>query len=297
MLRVLKWIGIVVVAAIVLLVATVYALSWRSLNESYEVPAEPEIAVAADSATIARGEHLFNATATCAECHGLDAGGRLMAEEGPFASLVAPNLTRGRGSVTADFTPADWERAIRHGVRRDGTSLVIMPSEVFAYLSDEDAAAIVAYLRQAPPVDRESPPVRLSVLGRALVASGQFPVLVAAKTPRVEHVASVTPDTTAAYGAYLANIGGCRGCHGLQLSGGNVIGPPGTPPASNLTPAGISRYSLEDFARALRQGRRPDGTELSTFMPWKIYAGLTDDEVTALWAYLQTVPPREFGGR
>jgi hypothetical protein len=69
------------------------------------------------------------------------------------------------------------------------------------------------------------------------------------------------------------------------------------PPTSNLTPTGIGHWTRDDFARALREGKRPDGTELNTFMPWKIFAGLTDDEVAALWSYLQTVPPKEFGGR
>ena len=297
MLKALKWIGIVVVVAIILFVGTVYAVSARAFSAEFETPDEPPIVVPTDSISLARGEHLVKATATCAECHGLDAGGQLMAEGGPFDVLAAPNLTRGRGSVTAAFTPADWERAIRHGIRADGTSLTIMPSEVFTHLSDQDLAAIIAYLEQAPPVDREFPPVSFSFLGRALVGFGVMPVLVAGKTPRVQHVASVTPDTTAAYGRYLADIGGCRGCHGLELSGGSVAGPPDLPPASNLTPTGIGRWTREDFARALREGKRPDGTELNVFMPWKIFSGLTDEEVSALWAYLQTVPPKEFGGK
>jgi cytochrome c553 len=297
MLKVLKWIGSTIVALVLLFVGAVYVLSSRALGKNYAMPTESGIAIPADSASIARGEHLFKATASCAECHGMDGGGQLMAAEGPFESLAAPNLTRGSGSVVADFAPEDWERAIRHGIRDDGTSLIVMPSEVFAYLTDEDVGAIVAYLGQAPPVDRESPPVTFSFLGRALVGFGKLPLLVADKTPTVQHTASITPDTTAAYGAYLANIGGCRGCHGLQLSGGPTLGPPGTPPASNLTPTGIGHYTKQDFARALREGKRPDGTEISTFMPWRVFAGMTDDEVTALWNYLQTVPPMEFGNR
>lgn len=297
MVRVLKWIGIAVLTIVVLAIGSVYVASARAFGAKHEAPDEPSIAIPTDSAAIARGEHLVKVSATCAECHGLDAGGTVMGEGGPFRTLAAPNLTRGRGSVTANFTPADWERAIRHGVRADGTSLVIMPSEVFTHLSDEDLGAIVAYLQQAPPVDRELPPVGFSFLGRALVGFGVMPVLVADKTPRVQHVASVAPDTTAVYGRYLADIGGCRGCHGLELSGGTVAGPPDLPPASNLTPVGIGSWTREDFARAIRQGKRPDGTELNAFMPWKIFSGMTDDEVTALWAYLQTVPPKEFGGK
>jgi mono/diheme cytochrome c family protein len=219
-----------------------------------------------------------------------------MGAGGPFEVLAAPNLTRGTGSVVNDFTPADWERAVRHGVRADGTSLIVMPSEVFTHLTDQDLGAIIAYLRRAPPVDRETPRSGFSFLGRALVGFGAMPVLAAGNTPRVAHASAVQPDTTAAYGMYLANIGGCHGCHGAQLSGGSAAGPPGAPPASNLTPAGIGRWSRDDFARAVREGVRPSGAPINEVMPWKVFAGMTDEEIDALWAYLRTVPPKEYGG-
>ena len=73
---------------------------------------------------------------------------------------------------------------------------------------------------------------------------------------------------------------------------------PGTPPsfpdARNITPdpvAGIGKWTRDNFATALRTGKRPDGTELKSFMPWKAFARLTDTEVDALWTYLQTLPP------
>ncbi|HSJ62940.1 MAG TPA: c-type cytochrome [Gemmatimonadaceae bacterium] len=294
--RVLKWTAIALGAIMVAFVGSVYALSSAAFNKKYDVPTGHDIVVPSDSASIARGEHLVKSAATCAECHGADAGGTVM-EGGPIGTLVAPNLTTGKGSAVAAFTPADWERAIRHGVRRDGTSLIVMPAEVFAHLSDEDVGAIIAYLRQAPPVDREFPESGFTFLGRALVGFGKMPILVAGKTPGVEHVSTVVPDTTVTYGRYLADIGGCRGCHGLELSGGSVAGPPGAPPASNLTPAGIGHWSRDDFARAVREGRRPDGSQLSEFMPWKVLGGMSDDEIAALWAYLQAVPPKEFGGK
>lgn len=297
MLRVLKWIGIALVVLVVGAVGTVYALSSSAFSKTYDPPEETGITVPADSASIARGEHLFKVTATCAECHTSDAGGAVMGEGGPFEVLAAPNLTSGTGGVTADFTPRDWERAIRHGIRADGTSLIVMPSEAFTYLTDEDLGAIIAYLKQAPPVDRQFPRSEFSFLGRALVSAGQLPLLVAAKTERLAHVPAIPRDTSAAYGRYLASIGGCHGCHGFGLSGGRVAGPPDAPPASNLTPAGIGHWSREDFARAIRQGRRPDGSELSTFMPWKVFAGMTDDEISALWAYVSAVPSKEFGNK
>jgi mono/diheme cytochrome c family protein len=94
---------------------------------------------------------------------------------------------------------------------------------------------------------------------------------------------------------YLANIGGCRGCHGLNLSGGSVHGPPGTPPASNLTPAGIGSWMEADFVHTLRTGKRPNRKELHTSMPWRQTSLMTDDELHAIWLYVRSVPPRPFG--
>ena len=100
-----------------------------------------------------------------------------------------------------------------------------------------------------------------------------------------------------AYGKYLVEIAGCAGCHGYGLSGGRVAGPPGTPPAANLTPAGIGSWTEADLRRVLREGRKQNGTPLDPFMPWKTYAGMTDDEITAIWLYLRTVPPKPFGNK
>jgi hypothetical protein len=67
--------------------------------------------------------------------------------------------------------------------------------------------------------------------------------------------------------------------------------------ASNLTPAGLGAYNDSLFARALRQGVRPGGTPIDTFMPWREFRLMTDTEIGALYAYLRTVPARPFGNR
>ena len=103
---------------------------------------------------------------------------------------------------------------------------------------------------------------------------------------------------TAEYGAYLATS--CTGCHGEELTGGPIPGmPPGTPPALNLTrdeQTGLGRWTEADFARALREGKKPDGSELKAPMPWKLTAQLTDDELHALWLHLRTRQAKPFGG-
>jgi cytochrome c553 len=230
------------------------------------------LALPSDPAAIARGGHIARAVGTCVLCHGDDFGGAVYADMGAMGVVAGPNLTRGRGGIGAAFTVTDWVRAIRFGVRRDGTSLIAMPSEVFTNFSDEDLASLVAYLQQVAPVDRDVPRTRFGFLGRALLAVGRLNILVAPKTHHQPRPAAVGREPTPAYGRYLADVSGCHGCHGHRLSGGRVAGPPNLPSASNLTPAGIGGWSETDFVRAMREGRRPDGTALDEFMPWRTYA-------------------------
>jgi mono/diheme cytochrome c family protein len=296
---ILKWAGrlLAAVAVLVLIGAgVVYAASERKLRKTYDTSVAP-VSVPTDSASIARGEHLVRNVVDCTICHGADLGGAVYSSSAAIGTVAGPNLTHGKGGLRADYADADYVRAIRRGVKRDSTSLIVMPSEVFTHLSQEDMGAVLAFLKRVPPVDREVPPSGFGPLGRALLAAGKMNILVAGKTPRYDAPASVPRDTTPAYGKYIADISGCHGCHGYGLSGGRVAGPPGLPPASNLTPAGIGNWTEADLTRALREGKRPDGTTLDEFMPWKVFRGMTDAEVHAIWLYLKSVPPKPFGNK
>jgi len=277
------------------LVALVYMGSDCRLRRTYAI-AETTVAERSDSTAVARGAHLYQSI-SCALCHGKDAGGALYSDAGPFALFAGPNLTRGRGGFASRHTNRDWVRAIRHGVRPDGTSLILMPSEVFVYLSDADLGAILGYLRQLPAVDRELPATHFRIVGRMLLAMGKLNLLVAEKTPPFQPPDVPPPGPTAAYGRYLANIAACHGCHGFGLSGGAVAGPPGLPPAANLTPEGLSGWTQGDFVRAMREGKRPNGSTLHPFMPWEVFRNMADDDLTALWLYLRSVPARPFGNK
>ncbi len=295
--KLLRFVFIAVLVILVLLAGAtmyVYVASERTLNAAFPVPPATTIAVPADAASIARGEHLFHGVATCALCHADDGGGGLYSDT-PFGIVAGPNLTRGRGGIGATFSVVDFERAIRHGVRADGRSLIIMPSEVFVNMSDEDTGALIAYIKQLPPVDREPPPTKLHVVGRLLMVAGRLNIQVAPKVTEAHRVPM--GDAAVEHGRYLANVSGCHGCHGYGLSGGRVAGPPDLPPASNLTPTGLSTWKREDFVRAIRTGQRPNGTTLNEFMPWRVYANMTDAELDALWQYLKSVPPRESGNK
>jgi mono/diheme cytochrome c family protein len=211
------------------------------------------------------------------------------------AVLYSANLTAGKGGVGAEFSDEDFVRVIRHGVDPEGKSVYFMPAQTFYYLSDQDLGDIIAYIRSLPPVDAEHPEPVVGPMGRLFYLMGNFPIqpaeLIDQTAPRP---ASPPPGVTAEYGAYLALT--CQGCHGQNLSGGPVDGaPPGTPPAANLTPGGeLVGWTEADFAKAVRTGAKPDGKQLDPFMPYTFFSDMTDDEVAAVWAYLQTLPSTPF---
>jgi mono/diheme cytochrome c family protein len=292
--RPVKVIGVifgVLVGIIVIGVGAIYALSSSRIAKTHPLP-QVSVTVPASDEAVARGRHLVEAVGSCMECHGEDLGGKVMMEGGP-GYLVATNLTPGAGGIGPSYRDEDWVYAIRHGLRRDGKSLLMMPSEAYTHFTDEDLGAIVAYLKQLGPVDRELPRSEMKMLGRALLVAGVMPLLTAENTPDMTQRTAPPAGPTVEYGHYLAEVAGCTGCHGPELVGGIIAGPPGSPPSANLTPAALGSWTEADFFRAIREGKRPDGRELDPSMPWRYNARMTDDELRAIWLYLQTVPPKE----
>ena len=118
---------------------------------------------------------------------------------------------------------------------------------------------------------------------------------------RIDHEnrpSAPAPEPTAAYGEFLAR--GCIGCHGEHMSGGPIPGAPSTTPVPlNLTPdpTGLAGWTFEDFAQVLATGKRKDGRALDPKMPYESLNKLDDTEKHALFAYLQSLPPRPFGQR
>lgn len=299
--RIRRWIlrGLgTVVALLLVAVGSVYALSARRMTARFDVHSYP-LAVGTDSATIARGRHVA-AIRGCVDCHGADLSGRVLLDNALIGRLAPPNLTRGTGGRGASLTPADWERAVRHGVARDGHSLFVMPANEFQQLTDEDVAALVAYASSVAPVNNETPTNRLGPLGRALFLAGKLPVMPAAMVQQgAAHVKSIANEATPEFGKYLA--GSCTGCHGEGYSGGPIPGGMSPRPSRNLTPdsaTGIGRWSEADFATALRTARRPDGTMLdTTAMPVPLTRQFSDVEIAAIYQYLRTVPAKPYGNR
>lgn len=293
--RVLRWIGfllVVLLAVVVVGAGIVIAGSNRELDARVAVvPPAPVLG----QGSVERGKHLFTAVSDCIGCHGSNAGGGPFITDAAMAVLNAPNLTRGAGGVGTRYSDADYDRAIRRGIRPDGTRLLIMPSWSFAALSDSDAASLIAYVRSLPPVDRETPRVRLGPVGRMLVATHKLTFDATRIADEGAPPSPPPPMMVVEYGKYLTRIAGCMGCHGAHLSGGHLAGPPDVPPAANLTPKGIGSWSVVNFMVTLTKGSDPSGHALHPFMPWSTYRNMTDSELEAIYDYLKTVPPRETG--
>ncbi len=255
-----------------------------------------DLAALAKERAIARGKHLVEHRYVCVECHGKNFGGGTMIDDPAMGRFFGVNLTLGKGSQTASYTPADWDRIVRHGVKPDGTPAV-MPSADFFEVSDHELSDIVSYIRSLPPVDAEIARPVPGPVGTMLVATGK---LMLSADLKKDHQAAHDKDgppvaETVEFGKHLAQV--CTGCHRPDLSGGKILaGPPSWPPAHNLTPGpdGLQGWTYDDFLRALREGKAKDGSPLKSpmsLMP-KYASGWTDVELKALWAYVQSVPPQ-----
>lgn len=293
--RVLRYLGIglaVVLAVLVVAAAAVYVLSSQKMNEKFDVEVEALVTIPTDEESIARGKYLVEAVALCQDCHGDNLGGKAFIDDPVMAVLDTPNLTSGEGGVGAEFTDEDWVRALRYGVDSEGHSLIIMPSYHYRLLSDEDLGAIIAYVKSLPPVDFEPREPFLGLFRLFMLLDSELgDLIVSANKMDYDYVppAVMEPAVTAEYGKYLADIA-CTGCHSEDLSG---MPPkvPGAIESSDLTRDGdLKDYTLADFVLTLRTGMKLNGDIIDEDnMPWPRLSRMSDDDLEALWLYLQTL--------
>jgi mono/diheme cytochrome c family protein len=290
-----KWLGIALGGLLGLVVIAFFILALKGnagLNRSYDIPAE-QIAIPTDAESIARGEHWV--MAECIGCHGDDlSGGPFVAF--PFGYVDAKNLTPGKGGAGTEFNDQDWVRAIRHGVNPEGRTLLVMASTAFWHFSDEDLGEIIAYLKSLPAVDKETREPQFNLLGKALIGAGMLDrgVLIAKYIDHESRPVSPSALVSIDYGNYLVNVSGCVDCHGPTLSGGKSADP-SAKLAPNLTPGGeLSVWQEVDFFKAVRTGVTPTGHQLDPVqMPWEHYKNFSDDELKAVFLYLQSLPKLE----
>lgn len=298
--KILKWFGItagLLLLLVVSLTASAFLISEKHRNTTYTV-STPELTYDLnDAELLERGRHVATIR-QCIDCHGQNLEGKISFEDKLTGLVVATNLTTGEGGVGSYYNDADLIRAIRNGIDHNGKLISFMPSDEYTGIDKDDLTALVAYIRNAEPIDNVLPKSRIGLparIGHLLIPGIElFPARLIDQTkPVPEPVAERTPMEL---GAYLATS--CSGCHGRNLSGGPIAGvPPDWPAASNITPKGaIGKWTEKEFTKAMRKGITPDGHQMENrYMPWKVFGQMTDEELHGLFVYLRSLPELEMG--
>ncbi|MDJ0927742.1 MAG: cytochrome C [Gammaproteobacteria bacterium] len=288
----------------------------------------PDFRVEVTPELLERGDYLVNHVLLCNDCHSerdwtlysgpakppLGAGRPCLVKESKAVGInfgtpgfpgrlcirnITPDVETGIGA----WTDGEILRAMREGISRDGEALFpIMPWFMYQEMSDEDAAAVIAYLRAQPPVRSFRPDRQLdfplNIIYRFYPRTVDMPVRA---PPRSD---------TVAYGRYLGEIARCEFCHTARVRGrvdplpdrlysGGVPFTMGTRTqySMNLTPhpTGLGNWTKEMFIARFRVHTEPFPVteEQNSEMDWVAFSGMTDADLGAIWDYLATLPPLE----
>jgi mono/diheme cytochrome c family protein len=269
-----------------------------------------------DAKTLARGEYLVNHVVLCTDCHSqrdnskfagpvldgkLGQGGEVFDEKVNFpGSVHVPNITPYN---LKNWTDGEIFRAITTGVRKDGSAIFpLMPWPGYSKMAREDVYAIIAYIRTLKPVNTTYPR-----------ASYNFPLNILVHTMPQKATYGTVPNLadTVKYGGYLVNAGGCIDCHTQNVKGKMIAGMEfagarefrignNTIRSANITPdkeTGIGSWSQDVFLQRFRnfsdksKATNVSPTDPQTIMPWYDYAGMTETDLKAVYAYLKTLKP------
>jgi hypothetical protein len=291
----------------VLVIAISVTIGWRPVVGAKSRPLTDQY-FERTPARLARGKYLVDGVVSCFDCHSAatnqwkpgeapeftaPGSGRVVIDQGGFL-LAAPNITPDVETGAGNWTDDQLARAIREGIGYDGRTLFpMMPYQNYKYLSDEDLASIVVYIRSLPPIHNELPKGHIPFPLSRLINTAPEPIT---------HKSPVDASDPVARGRYLTKIGNCEYCHtpsnkmdrplrGMAFAGGKYIDKFPTPSA-NITPdpSGISYYDEEMFIRTMRTGS-VGARLLNPPMPWWVFRNMSDDDLKALFAYLRTVMP------
>jgi D-sorbitol dehydrogenase (acceptor) len=266
-----------------------------------------------DPALIAKGEAVARA-GDCAACHRAEqpggkpfAGGYAIGS--PMGAIIAPNITPSKTAGIGDWTFADFDRAMRKGVTRDGTHLYpAMPFTEYQGMSDADMKALYAYFQHGvAPVDVKAPETHLPFpfnIRQSMIAWDALFLGKTAYTPK--------PGLTAeqARGQYLVEtLGHCGTCHtprgmtmasdtSQALAGGDI----GGWHAPNITSdpvSGIGGWSQAELVTYLKNGHVPGKGVAAGGMGEAVensLSGMDDADLGAIASYLKvSTPVRDAG--
>jgi len=258
---------------------------------------------------VERGSYLVNGVLTCGNCHTPRGPGGVLAMDKqlsggpqewdtPAFKVKGANITPDRETGIGGWSEADIKRALVDGVRPNGTQLApIMPYGFYKVFTTADVDAIVAYLRSVPAVSNK-------------VQAPLYKAALHAETPPGAEKQVVAADLSdpVKRGFYQVTIAHCMECHTPRVNGksdfGNALGkggeefkgPWGVAVSRNITShreKGIGAWSDAEIKRAITQGVRKDGTPLKPPMGYPMYARMSDADLSDVFAYLRTLPPKE----
>ena len=279
--NVLRWVAIVgsvLLGLLVLAAGVVYVMSERAIDRTYPIP-KVALTLPDDPAAIAEGRRLAVMRGCVNACHGKEGEGKVMFDNAAIARVVAPNLA----AAARRYDASQLAGIIRDGVRPDGHSMLIMPSEAFIALDDADLSRIIAYLKTLPQTAGPDAVNRYGPLGRVGLATGQFKMVaqtIAESTPPPE-----APGDAGGRGRYLARTI-CASCHGADLGG--TSNPTFVAPDLSI----VAGYTAVSFETLLRKGVAAGDRPLKV-MPVVVrdeLAVLTDQEISAMYGYLRGLP-------
>lgn len=304
--KLLKVLMILVLVFVVLTSAGAAYIYWGP-SPVYEAQ-KVELTVEATPERIAHGQKLV--ASICQECHAGDEGtaltGKLLRDMHMFGKIYTANITQDEETGIGKYTDGELYYAIRTGIRPDG-SFLIPPMPKFAHMADEDVYSIIAFLRSDHPsvnaVNKQEPEHEVNFLARALVKFAFKPL-----NYPTEPIVMPDGSDKVELGRYLVTARyDCWQCHSEDfatinmqepekspnyMGGGNVMGTwdGGLIATPNITmhQNGIAHYNLEQFGNAVRFGKSADNKPLIYPMPK--FATLSDEEIKAMWAYIQTIP-------
>jgi len=272
--RILKWAGAtagVLLAVALLGAGYIYVASEQIIARTYE-PKPVAFRASRDAEAIRRGAHLAVITG-CTDCHEATLTGHRFADV-PDSTIWSRNLT----TLAHSFSDADFERAIRQGIRPDRQSVVIMPSGDYAAMNDRDLGDIVAYLRSLKPEGAATPEPRYGLLLRLGLILRK---LKTEKDYARDNKPSLDLGAHTARGRYLAAIA-CAECHQTNFTP--------RPDQFFKTPdlMLVASYEKADFVRLMRAGKAAGNRELPVMSATARtrFASFTDEEIGAIYDYL-----------
>jgi mono/diheme cytochrome c family protein len=266
------------------------------------------LASAQTQTLVERGSYLVNGILTCGNCHTprgpggvFDNARRLSGGpqtwDEPAFTVKGANITPDKETGIGDWSAADLKRSLLEGVRPNGVPLApLMPYGFYKMFTPRDIDAVVAYVRSVPAVSNKvPPPVYKSAFSASSPPGADKPMSEADLRDPVNR------------GFYLVTIGHCMECHtpmvdgkhdfaNLGRGGQRFEGPFGVSVSRNITShkeKGLGGWSDDEIKRAITQGMSRDGTRLKPPMAFPLYASLTAEDLSAVVAYLRTVPPKE----